>query len=105
MQNIKTIDVHRDIICFDASNGEVHNLSYYNKHHIHILVRSLISPLHVFDYDQVIININWKDKKKLYKATYDVLLLNNRKVKYSVCGITLTQGDYVARLHVNHLKD
>lgn len=105
MQSIKAIDVHRDIKCVDAVTGETVHLSYYNKHHMHKLVRKMVHPLHVFDYDNVVILCNFpENSRKLYQATFGVLLMSGRKVRYSINNVKLTQGTYTAYVKEDHLK-
>ena len=82
---------------FSGETGQVVNLSWGIKRSLHMLVSSLIHPLHVFDYEGVTI-IQHKPPKlkgttKLYESKFDVLLVTGKKVKYSVSGISLTR-DY-----------
>lgn len=105
MQSIKSIDVHRDIKCTDAANGEIVHLSYYNKHNIHKLVRKMVHPLHIFDYDNVAIIVNFEsNSRKLYQASFDVLLMSGRKVRYSLTNVKLAQGTYTAYVKETHLN-
>lgn len=82
---------------FSGETGQVINLSWGIKRSLHLLARSLVHDLHVFDYDGVTI-IQHKPPKlkgttKFYESKFDVLLVTGKKVKYSVSGISLTR-DY-----------
>ena len=88
----------KNVVSYSAETGEVIHLSWATKNLLHKMARSLISPLHVFDYDTVSI-IQHKPPKltgtvKLYESTFDVLLSSGKKVKYSVSSISLTKDGY-----------
>ena len=65
----------------------------------------MVHPLHVFDYDNVVILCSFpENSRKLYQATFGVLLMSGRKVRYSINNVKLTQGTYNAYVKEDHLN-
>ena len=91
-----------NIQAFDAISGQVISLSWGIRHNLHKFARARVHELHVFDYDKVSI-IQHKPPKlkgttKLYESKFDVILSSGKKIKHSVCGISLTKDSYVPHI-------
>ena len=84
-----------DINCICGAGSSIIYLSWGIKNTLHKMARATVHPLHVFDYDNVVIikndPVKLKGTVKLYEASYDVLLRSGKKVRHSLCNISLTK--------------
>ena len=97
MTAVKDIKV-TEIQCFDSDTKEVISLSWGIKDTLHKMARKTVHPMHVFDYDKVVIMKTnppkLKGTVKLYEASYAVLLMSGKKIKHSLNGISLAKEGY-----------
>ena len=75
--------------------GEITNLSIHMRHKLYTFAKARLHPLHIFTYDSMHITQHKQVKPtgttKLYESTFDVLFMSGKKIRHSVCNISVTR--------------